>query len=396
VRLALYIDALYREENGRVLTSTETLPFLCFGCEVGRHFDELVLLGRAAPEGAGADRPLPRGPVLSPLPWYPSLAALAAVTRAVFATLPALWRVAARADIVWAFGPHPFSLVLALMALARRRRVVLGVRQDTLRYFRSRMRSRRQRVLAGPLWVLEAAWRALSHVVPVTVVGSALERRYAGPRPGVLPMTISLVRSADVAPAPAPPPSGDGVRLLTVGRVDREKNPLLLVEALAALMKADPDRRWRLRYAGTGPLVEAVQERARELGVFDALELSGFVAPGEDLHAMYRSADLFVHVAWTEGVPQVLVEAFAAGLPVVATAVGGVPAALENGDAGVLVPPGDRDALVSAILATLDDPDARDRRARRGLEIAQERALDREAARVAGWLTARAVGGRAR
>jgi glycosyltransferase involved in cell wall biosynthesis len=389
VRLALYIDALYREEDGRVLTSTETLPFLRFGCEVGRHFDELVLIGRAAPNGAGADRPLPRGPVLSPLPWYPSLAALGAVARAAFATVPGLWRAAGRADVVWAFGPHPFSLVLALMAVARRRRVVLGVRQDTLPYFRSRMRSRHQRVLLGALWALDGAWRALGCAVPVTVVGSALERRYGGPRPGVLPMTISLVRSADIADGPAPPPRANRVRLLTVGRVDREKNPLLLVEVLAALVEGDPARQWDLRYAGTGPLVDAVRERARELGVIDTLELTGFVAPGAELHALYRSADIFVHVAQTEGVPQVLLEAFAAGLPVVATAVGGVPPALEHGEAGVLVPPRDRDAMVSAILATVDDAEGRNRRARRGLEIARERALEHEGARVAGWLANR-------
>jgi glycosyltransferase involved in cell wall biosynthesis len=69
--------------------------------------------------------------------------------------------------------------------------------------------------------------------------------------------------------------------------------------------------------------------------------------------------------------------------------VGGVPPALEHGEAGVLVPPRDRDAMVSAILATLDDAEGRDRRVRRGLEIARERALEHESARVAGWLANR-------
>ncbi len=386
MRLGLYIDATYRRRpsDGRVLTSFETLPFLRFGCEVGSHFSSLVVFGREAPEGGAEEHPLPEGVGLAPLPFYPNLAQVPKVASAAVRTVFAMWRGLGGVDAVWVFGPHPFGLVLALLALVRRRRVVLGVRQDTMRYFRSRLRRPATAPLLAPLWLLDRAWRALARAVPVTVVGEELEHRYRGPRPGVLSMQISLVRSADVAAAPRSEPLRDEPRLLTVGRVDAEKNPLLLVEAVAALRAAGVAV--HSTWVGSGPLVEAVRARAAELGVADAIELPGFVPPGEGLIARYRDADAFVHVAVTEGVPQVLMEALACATPVVATGVGGVPRALEEGAAGLVVPPRDRDALVAAIRELVGDEEGRRRRAARGIELARERSLDVEGARVARWL----------
>ena len=83
-----------------------------------------------------------------------------------------------------------------------------------------------------------------------------------------------------------------------------------------------------------------MEERLRELGVADHADLLGYVPIDGGLLDLYRSSHAFLHVSWTEGLPQTLFEAFASGLPVVATAVGGVPAAV--GDAALLVEPGIR------------------------------------------------------
>ncbi len=390
-RLGLYIDAQYRSDGGRVLTNFESFPFLRFAVEVGGHFDALVLFGRAAPEGVGVDHALPPGPALAPLPYYESLARLGAVARATSGVVRAMWRGLERVDVVWAFGPHPFALLLALLALVRRKRVVLGVRQDTLAYFRTRLRSRRATPLLAPLWVLDRLWKLLARAVGVTVVGAALERLYGGPRRGVMAMTISLVRAQDVAAEPRADPPGDEVELLTVGRLEPEKNPVLAVEALAALQGRN-GRRYRLTWIGTGRLGDDVRAAAQRLGVGDRVELPGFVPFGPELMARYRRADVFVHVALTEGAPQVLLEALSAATPVVATDVGGVSAALEDGAAGALVPPRDAGALAGAVARTVADDDGRRARAARGLAIARERSLEAEAARVATWIAGRGRG----
>jgi glycosyltransferase involved in cell wall biosynthesis len=145
---------------------------------------------------------------------------------------------------------------------------------------------------------------------------------------------------------------------------------------LAELERRRPGR-FRLEWAGTGDRAGAVRERGRHLGVGDRVDLLGFVPFGEELLSRYRAAHAFVHVSLTEGVPQVLVEAFASSTPIVATDVGGVRSALADGEAGLLVPPDDRDALVDAVLRLTDDPDLRGRLVARGLELAHR--LTREA-----------------
>jgi glycosyltransferase involved in cell wall biosynthesis len=386
MRLGLYIDAFYRTADDQAFTNFETLPFLTFGCEVGAHFDVLVVFGRNARAGDAADHPLPGVSSVVPLPWYPNLAAIPQVLAASIRTVGALWRGLTQVDVVWVFGPHPYGLVLAMLGLLRRRRVVLGVRQDTRAYFRSRLRRPAAAPVLVVVWALDLAWRLLSRVTPTTVVGAELERRYGGPRPGLITMTISLVRTRDVVEPPVPSSLGREIELLTVGRIEPEKNPKLLVDSLARLVADGGERRWRLVWVGTGAMAEAVRAQAEQLGISGALDLRGFVEPGDGLLAHYLGADVFVHVAVTEGVPQVLLEAAATATPIVATAVGGVASALDHGAAGLLVPPHDEDALVAALTEVVEDDAGRERRVARALALAREHALEVEAARVAAWL----------
>ncbi len=172
------------------------------------------------------------------------------------------------------------------------------------------------------------------------------------------------------------------VELLAVGRIDLEKNPLLLVEALARLQRERSDR-YVLRLVGRGPLEDAVRRHAHRLGVDRRIVFGGYVPFGPALLQLYRRAHILVHVSLTEGVPQVLIESLACGTPVVATDVGGVRTALDAGRAGLLVPPSDVQGLVDAVNRLVDDGDLRDRLVARGLEIARAATLEAEADRVA-------------
>lgn len=106
---------------------------------------------------------------------------------------------------------------------------------------------------------------------------------------------------------------------------------------------------------------------------------------GPELLRLYRESHLLLHVSWTEGVPQVLLEAFAAALPVVATAVGGVPGAA--GDAALLMPPGDPQAAIAAIERVAAEPATRERLLDAGNRIIRDHTIDAEASRVAEFLS---------
>jgi glycosyltransferase involved in cell wall biosynthesis len=177
---------------------------------------------------------------------------------------------------------------------------------------------------------------------------------------------------------------GGELTLLTVGRLDAEKNPLLLADIMVELQAHE--RRWRLLVCGDGPMREQLQERLSELGLLDRVELLGYVPIDGGLLDLYRSSHVFLHVSWTEGFPQVLIEAFATGLPTVATAVGGVPAAATG--AAVLIEPGDALAAAEALERIASDAQLREQLIEAGLARAGAGTLETASKRLAEFLAA--------
>jgi glycosyltransferase involved in cell wall biosynthesis len=174
------------------------------------------------------------------------------------------------------------------------------------------------------------------------------------------------------------PGTPSGGRLLCVGAVVPAKGGDLLVEALGEL----PDRPWTCTVVGSldrdPAFVESLRRRSAELGLADRITLAG-PRDGARLVREYRRADLLVHASRREAYGMVVTEALASGVPVVATAVGGVPEALGEtaaGPPGLLVPPDDPAALAAVLGAWLDDP---------GLRVRLRRAARERRGSLAGW-----------
>lgn len=210
-----------------------------------------------------------------------------------------------------------------------------------------------ERELERPSRILHGlAFRA--GVAPVAIgeaVAESVRRTYRMPPRATIPNGIVV---ADFA-------ARDGVRasirselglgatpaLLTVGRLNPQKNHAGLLAALARTHTEAV-----LLVAGDGALRPALEARAAELGLRDRVRWLGVRTDVADLLA---AADLFVLASDWEGNPLVVMEAMAAGRPVVATAVGCVPE-LVPAEAGILVPPGDALALARALDLVLGDP----------------------------------------
>ena len=391
-RLGLFIDGAFRVEqsdnDSRLFCGSELAGFMRFACAVGGRFDRFRLIARRTSESSTTPYALPGDIELGALPHYPSLRHIGRVALAVPRTIRPMWRALNDLDIVWVSGVHPLGLVLVALAKLRRRRVVLLIRQNSPQYFRSRLPNAKWRPLLLPLDALDLAFRALALKLPTTVVGRELARRYRAPRPNVLEMHVVLLERSQLAREPRSADWSDEVVLLTVGRIEPEKNPLLLVDALAALQRRG-EGDYRLIWAGEGRLADAVLDAAASAGVADRVELRGYVPFGSALIELYRGAHAFVHVALTEGEPQVIHEAMGCGLPIVATDVGGVRNVLRGGDAGLLVPPSDARALIDAVEGLRADPVLRERLAARALELAGAATIDEEASRVVDFMLGR-------
>ncbi len=137
-----------------------------------------------------------------------------------------------------------------------------------------------------------------------------------------------------------------------VGRLEPQKNPLMLIRAFAALT----DGRAHLVMLGEGSLRDQVADYVRELRLERRVHLLG---KREDIREYLAASDAFVLSSNWEGNPLAVMEAMAAGLPVVATAVGGIPELVQPGEQGFLVPPGDATAFANAMQRLLDEPEQR-------------------------------------
>ena len=146
---------------------------------------------------------------------------------------------------------------------------------------------------------------------------------------------------------------------VTIGfaaRIEHLKGPLPLLEAFAAASRKYSGL--RLKIAGAGSLEQKFITRARELGVFSQCEFVGVYRTPEERHSFMNGIDIFVLPSLTEGTPNSMAEAMSNGLPVIASAVGGIPDVLSL-EAGILVPPGDIGSLTDALLQLTVDHERR-------------------------------------
>jgi glycosyltransferase involved in cell wall biosynthesis len=174
---------------------------------------------------------------------------------------------------------------------------------------------------------------------------------------------------------------GPGDRLLlAVGNLYPVKGHRFLLEALALLRARYPNL--HLAIAGRGELADALRVQARKLGLADRLHLLGLRS---DIPNLLASADVFVLPSLSEGLPLALLEAMFAGCPVVASDVGEVRTALANGDAGLLVEPGQASALATALDRLLAAPsEAREFGARAACRATAEYDVSRMVMRYVG------------
>jgi len=208
-------------------------------------------------------------------------------------------------------------------------------------------------------WVRMLAFRYhIGGVVPVAVadkVRATIQQLYGYPDPPLIPNGIPTDEYAPNPDTRAQWRQAHGIEpratvLTHIGRFAVQKNHALLVEAFAQVRSDAP---LYLLLVGGGELENAVREQVAALGLQERVRFLGVRA---DVADILRASDVFVLSSRWEGNPMSVMEAMAAGLPVVSTAVGGVPELVQEGATGLLVPSEDAGALAQAMQALVDDP----------------------------------------
>jgi glycosyltransferase involved in cell wall biosynthesis len=164
-----------------------------------------------------------------------------------------------------------------------------------------------------------------------------------------------VIRNAvDVAAAPRSRHERATPRLIAVGRLKAPKDFLTLIRACAALTAGS----YEALIVGDGPDRAAIEAEIERLGLEDSVRLAGERA---DVPELLADSDVFVLSSRSEGLPVSVLEAMAAGLPVVASRVGGLDELVVDGETGILVPSGDHEALAAALAPMVEDRELRRR-----------------------------------
>jgi glycosyltransferase involved in cell wall biosynthesis len=155
----------------------------------------------------------------------------------------------------------------------------------------------------------------------------------------------------------------------TIGRLAEVKDQITLTRAFLRVLELRPTLRYKVRLVivGDGSLRTEIEDMLQSAGTRGLAWLPGF---RDDTVDLYRAFSVFVLPSRSEGISNTILEAMASGLPVVATRVGGNPELVHDGLTGQLVPPGDPDAMATALLRYIDDPQCAVAHGRAGRERA--------------------------
>jgi len=215
-------------------------------------------------------------------------------------------------------------------------------------------------------WLDRRHLRFMDHVVCVSDGQAAKVTRWCGVSPSRLTVIRNSARlSAFENRDPTAhhrllsffqPDSGVSQVVLAAGRLSPEKGFGVLVEAAASICRESPQAGVVL--FGEGVLRPDLERRIAGLGLTQRFLMPGFRT---DLDTLIGAADVVVLPSFTEGLPNVALEASAAGVPVVATAVGGTPEAIADGESGFLVPPGQPEPIAARVGELLRNADLRAR-----------------------------------
>ena len=260
-------------------------------------------------------------------------------------------------DVVHVYFSLPTGALLPLLNL-RGTPVVVSLRGSDVPGYdpHNRVLQLVHRLLA-PLtrWI----WRRADRVVALSEsLGQLALRTFPGLRYSVVPngVDLTLFHPAETARQPLP----GAIRCLAVARLVERKGLGDLIRALALLERG----RFELEIVGGGADERVLRELATRLGVAQEVHFTGVLSRPE-VARRYREADLFTLPSSAESFGNVFAEALASGLPIVGTAIGGIPDLVEHGTNGLLVHPGDVSALARAIRDLANDPILRHEMAQR-------------------------------
>lgn len=350
------------------------------------YFDEIVLSVPvfATPPASGS-RLRSANVRLAPLPYFPG-------PRQFYPMLPAMQQrlreFVRQCDVIHLRVPTPAAIFAFRLARAANKPVFLLVVGD-YKALMPHLGYRGLKKLLFGRYVAFEEW-ALRHMTTRSLTfanGAALREKHEQQGATVIETKTTTLNVADIA-SRTDTCGGNPVRCLTVSRIDPRKGLRVLPGAIASLVAQGRD----VTIDIVGPTIGligdtergAIADEARRLGVEDRVRLRGAI-PLDQLMPLYQQYDVFVLPTQPgEGIPRVLLEAMAAGLPIVTTGVSGIRSLVRHGENGVLIAESSAEAIATALAQIMSDAALRRRIIDGGYWTARNHTLERQAASMMG------------
>lgn len=346
MRVAIFLDQMFWRDAGSLSTDE---AYALFFKGLADKFGSIEILGRESPTPGRAtfDLSLPNISFCA-IPYYESLYQLWRAPPAFYFAIRRLVHERAKDwDALLVHGPNPVAQLIAWQCESLGVPAIPVVRQNLVKMMGGIHTGPKRHLATMVAGSLEHGFRRLARRRPTLAVGMEMTSIYRSVGERVYNFMPCLIDDAQFQSFAALPLGADRKRLIVVGRLSPEKGHRYLFEALAVL--ASRGVFCQLDVVGSGPLEDELKRLAEKLDLQSQIKFHGYVGLGPALFARYAEAGMTVLPSLTEGLPQVINESLALGIPTVATAVGGIPAFLEDEKTALLVPPGDAAALAEAI-----------------------------------------------
>jgi glycosyltransferase involved in cell wall biosynthesis len=379
MRLAFFVDQIFWRD-GDVLSTNEA--YILFLAKFADHANQIILIGRLAPEPGRAPYVVDNTAIsFCPLPYYPSLHQLWRAPPLIYRQIRrTVRRHAPSWDLILISGPNPIGQMIARQCIAAGVPVALVVRQNLVEQQKSIYPGIRGFAAVPIARALERDFKRLARGRTVFTVGMEMTLEYRSVSDRVHEHFACLIDDEQLKELSAVSLSPNPGRLLYVGRLSPEKGLVYLLKAIVMLKSRGVS--CHLDIVGSGALENELKAMVGALGISEQVTFHGYIPFGPGLLELYRRSEAFVLPSLTEGFPQVIVEALSVGLPAVATAVGGIPAFLADGETAMLVAPEDVHGLAGAVEKVVRDGALRERLRRNGQALIRHNTLDVNCMRI--------------
>lgn len=382
--LAIFVDQVFWYDGEHYSTDEAFVKFAQSFCP---YVEKIVFCGRLAPERK-TERYVLDGVKFEfyALPFYADLYSLSrhgfSITQRVYSALTDALQ---RWDLVWLCIPHPLALIFVYLCQKYHKPFFMLVRQNLVEQVRHRTQGMKRTVSLVIVYLLEYWFQGLAARYVTFCKGHEMyvkyKKRTTAP---VFETAYSLLSRAELQRFRTQKKHQEEhvIKILCVGRLDPEKGHGYLIEALAALCDSLVEK-LELHVVGSGSLQASLEKHAIALNVNENIHFHGYVKHGEALFDLYRAATYFVLPSLMgEGIPLVLFEAMAFGVPVVATKVGGIPYLFRSGEDCLLVEPHKADQIAQAVTALHQDRALRSKVVEAGYMTVMHHTLEEERDRM--------------